>query len=157
MDPMRQERLISCMNAAVNLYGVVSFAELIRLYNRYAADELAPVSNLLTEPEIDVILALPPPDDFDLEDQERWFKALSGEARKAVCRSTDRSTSRPQTRRVSRRTRSAASTPSAASTFRNDTFFVKSPENGASVPCTDIEKERLGWRRLLIMRRWWRH
>ena len=29
MDSMRQERLISCMNAAVNLYGVVSFAELI--------------------------------------------------------------------------------------------------------------------------------
>ena len=76
MDPMRQERLINCMNAAVNLYGVVSFAELIRLYNRYAADELAPVSNLLTEPEIDAILALPPPDDFDLEDQERWFKAV---------------------------------------------------------------------------------
>ena len=22
---------------------------------------------------------------------------------------------------------------------------------------TDIEKERLGWRRLMIMRRWWRH
>ena len=75
MDSMRQERLISCMNAAVNLYGVVSFAELIRLYNRYAADELAPVSNLLTEPEIDAILALPP-DDFDLEAQERWFKAV---------------------------------------------------------------------------------
>ena len=138
MDPMRQERLINCMNAAVNLYGVVSFAELIRLYNRYAADELAPVSNLLTEPEIDAILALPPPDDFDLKDQERWFKALSGEARKAVCRSTDRSTSRPQTRRFSRRTRSAASTPSAASTFRTDTFFVKSPENGASVPCSVV-------------------
>ena len=76
MDPMRQERLINCMNAAVNLYGIVSFAELIRLYNRYAADELAPVSNLLTEPEIDAILTLPPPDDFELEDQERWFKAV---------------------------------------------------------------------------------
>ena len=75
MDSMRQERLISCMNAAVNLYGVVSFAELIRLYNRYAADELAPVSHLLTESEIDAILALPP-DDFDLEAQERWFKAV---------------------------------------------------------------------------------
>lgn len=76
MDSLRQERLIGCMNAAVNLYGVVSFAELIRLYNRYAADEPAPVSNLLTEAEIDEILALPPPDDFDLDDQERWFKAV---------------------------------------------------------------------------------
>lgn len=69
----RQVRVISCLNAAVNLYGVVSFAEAMKLYNRYSADKPTPLGGLLTEEEIDTVLALPPPDDFDLDDAERWF------------------------------------------------------------------------------------
>lgn len=71
----RKERIISCMNAAVNLYGVVSFAELTGLYNRYAVSQSAPVSDLLMPEEIDEILAMPPPDDMDLESQEIFFSA----------------------------------------------------------------------------------
>ena len=39
----RQVRVISCLNAAVNLYGVVSFADVMKLYNRYSADKAAPL------------------------------------------------------------------------------------------------------------------
>lgn len=73
MNAQRQEFLTRCMNAAVNLYGAVSFEEMIMLYNRYASDKPSPVSDLLVPDEIDSILALPEPDDFDLDSEEIWF------------------------------------------------------------------------------------
>lgn len=73
MNAQRQEFLISCLNAAANLYGVVSYDEFVKLYNRYAAGKETPVSDLLLPEEIDEMAVLSDPDDFDLEAAELWF------------------------------------------------------------------------------------
>ena len=73
MNAQRQEFLTRCLNAAANLYGIVSYGEFIKLYNRYSADKASPVSDLLRPEEIDEMMELPDPDDFDLESDELWF------------------------------------------------------------------------------------
>ena len=73
MNAQRQEFLTRCLNAAANLYGIVSYGEFIKLYNRYSADKKPPVSDLLRPEEIDEMMDLPDPDDFDLESDELWF------------------------------------------------------------------------------------
>lgn len=69
----RQERIISCMNAAANLYGVVSLDALREIYCRYSADKPEPLCRPLSIAEIDEILALPFPDDADLESTEHCY------------------------------------------------------------------------------------
>ena len=73
MNAQRQEFLIRCLNAAANLYGIVSYSEFTMLYNRYSAGKDSPVSDLLQPDEIDEMMELPDPDDFDLESDELWF------------------------------------------------------------------------------------
>lgn len=73
MNAQRQEFLTRCLNAAANLYGIVSYSEFIKLYNRYSADKEPPVSDLLRPEEIDEMMDLSDPDDFDLESDELWF------------------------------------------------------------------------------------
>ena len=73
MEAQRQEFLTRCLNAAANLYGIVSYGEFIKLYNRYSADKKPPVSDLLRPEEIDEVMDLSDPDDFDLELEELWF------------------------------------------------------------------------------------
>lgn len=73
MNEQRRSYLIECLNAAANLYGVISFPEFMKLYNRYAANHEKPVSDLLMAEEIKEILAMPPPDELDLDSPEIWF------------------------------------------------------------------------------------
>ena len=53
MNAQRQEFLTRCLNAAANLYGIVSYGEFTMLYNRYSADKASPVSDPLRPEEID--------------------------------------------------------------------------------------------------------
>lgn len=73
MNTERKEFIIRCLNAAANLYGVLSYPEFIRIYDGYAATRPAPVSDPLTAAEIDEIMSLPLPDDLDLDSEEIWF------------------------------------------------------------------------------------
>ena len=54
----REEFLLRCLNAAVNLHGVLSYGEFCKLYERYAAGHEAPVSNPFSEDELDGFLAM---------------------------------------------------------------------------------------------------
>ena len=54
----REEFLLRCLNAAVNLHGVLSYGEFCKLYGRYAAGHEVPVSNPLSEDELDGFLAM---------------------------------------------------------------------------------------------------
>ena len=51
-DP-REEFMLRCLNAAANLRGVLSYGEFYDIYNGYASDHDAPVSEKLTEDELD--------------------------------------------------------------------------------------------------------
>ena len=73
MNAQRQEFLIRCLNAAANLYGIVSYDEFAELYCRYATNKKSPVSEPPRAEEIDETMALPDPNDFDLESEELWF------------------------------------------------------------------------------------
>ena len=53
----REVFLLRCLNAAVNLHGVLSYGEFRDIYNRYAPDHDAPVSEPLGEDELDGFLA----------------------------------------------------------------------------------------------------
>ena len=53
----REEFLLRCLNAAVNLHGVLSYGEFRDIYNGYAPDHDAPVSDPLGEDELDGFLA----------------------------------------------------------------------------------------------------
>ena len=48
----REEFALSCMNAAVHLYGVLTFAEMAEVYNHYAKNHDAPVSDSMTADEM---------------------------------------------------------------------------------------------------------
>jgi len=84
MNEQRQEYLIRCLNAAANLYGLLSYEEFIGLYNRYAADKEAPVSDPLTVAEIDEMMKLPDPDDFDVLSEEMWFAGTEVDGEKYI-------------------------------------------------------------------------
>ena len=51
-DP-REEFMLRCLNAAANLRGVLTYGEFCDIYNGYASDHAAPVSEKLTEDELD--------------------------------------------------------------------------------------------------------
>ena len=51
--PTRDEFLLRCLNAAVNLRGVMTFSEFCDIYNDYAEVHESPVSNVLDENELD--------------------------------------------------------------------------------------------------------
>ena len=51
-DP-REEFMLRCLNAAANLRGVLTYGEFCDIYNGYASDHDAPVSEKLTEDELD--------------------------------------------------------------------------------------------------------
>ena len=57
----REEFAFRCMNAAVNLYGVVTLTEMTAIYNHYAAGHRSPISDPMDENEFldiaDVLLA----------------------------------------------------------------------------------------------------
>ena len=48
----RDEFAFRCLNAAANLYGVVTVAEMAAIYNHYAAGHGSPVSGLMGEDEL---------------------------------------------------------------------------------------------------------
>ena len=48
----REEYLFRCMNAAANLYGTVTLAEMTAIYNHYAAGHGSPVSDHMDEQEL---------------------------------------------------------------------------------------------------------
>ena len=48
----REEFMLRCLNAAVNLRGVLTYGEFCDVYNRYAPDHDEPVSNSLDEDEL---------------------------------------------------------------------------------------------------------
>ena len=48
----REEFAFRCLNAAANLYGIVTLAEMTAIYNHYAAGHGAPVSNPMDEDEL---------------------------------------------------------------------------------------------------------
>ena len=80
----REMFALRCLNAAVNLYGVLTVDECVRLYNHYAKDKSAPVSDEMTTEELENIVAhaksVTAADRFDLpfdqmlEAPECWFE-----------------------------------------------------------------------------------
>ena len=48
----REEFAFRCLNAAANLYGVVTLAEMTAIYNHYAAGHGSPISDPMDENEI---------------------------------------------------------------------------------------------------------
>ena len=54
----REEFMLRCLNAAVNLRGVMTYGEFCELYNHYAGKHDAPVSDPLGEDELDGFVAM---------------------------------------------------------------------------------------------------
>jgi hypothetical protein len=52
----REMFVLRCLNAAVNLYGVLTVDECVRLYNHYAKGEPAPVSDEMTVGELEDVM-----------------------------------------------------------------------------------------------------
>ena len=52
----REEFALRCLNAAANLYGVLTLEEFVSLYNGYAKDHDAPISDVMTVAELDALL-----------------------------------------------------------------------------------------------------
>ena len=50
--PTRDEFILRCLNAAINLRGVMTFSEFCEIYNEYAEDHESPVSDALDENEL---------------------------------------------------------------------------------------------------------
>ena len=64
----REEYIRRCLNAAANLYGVLTMKEFVALYNRYAGKHEAPVSDLISPAEVASVAAK------HLEASEREFE-----------------------------------------------------------------------------------
>ena len=64
----REEYVRRCLNAAANLYGVLTMKEFVALYNRYAGKHEAPVSDLISPAEVASVAAK------HLEASEREFE-----------------------------------------------------------------------------------
>lgn len=83
----REEFALRCLNAAANLYGVLTLEEFVSLYNGYAKDHDAPISDVMTVAELDTLvdrlhdyfMNRSEPDDLEHlldgpgEDLEIWF------------------------------------------------------------------------------------
>ena len=83
----REEFALRCLNAAANLYGVLTLEEFVSLYNGYAKDHDAPISDVMTVDELDTLvdrlldyfMNRSEPDDLEHlldgpgEDLEIWF------------------------------------------------------------------------------------
>ncbi len=52
----REEFALRCLNAAANLYGVLTLEEFVSLYNGYAKDHDAPISDAMTVAELDALV-----------------------------------------------------------------------------------------------------
>ena len=52
----REEFALRCLNAAANLYGVLTLEEFVSLYNGYAKNHDAPISDVMTVAELDALL-----------------------------------------------------------------------------------------------------
>ena len=52
----REDFALRCLNAAANLYGVVTMDEFVSIYNGYAKDHDAPVSDAMTVAELDALV-----------------------------------------------------------------------------------------------------
>ena len=52
----REDFALRCLNAAANLYGVVTMDEFVSLYNGYAKDHDAPISDAMTVAELDALV-----------------------------------------------------------------------------------------------------
>ena len=81
----REEFAFRCMNAAANLYGVVTFTEMTAIYNHYAAGHRSPISDPMDENEFldiaDVLLTK------ELDDTwfSVWLDDKSGIRRVVYC------------------------------------------------------------------------
>ena len=83
----REEFALRCLNAAATLYGVLTLEEFVSLYNGYAKDHDAPISDVMTVDELDTLvdrlhdyfMNRSEPDDLEHlldgpgEDLEIWF------------------------------------------------------------------------------------
>ena len=78
----REEFIRRCLNAAVNLYGILTYPEFIDLYNGYAREHPRPVSDTLTKDELQNFVITSLGDGEDAEDEsfedalnrpETWF------------------------------------------------------------------------------------
>ena len=83
----REEFALRCLNAAANLYGVLTLEEFVSLYNGYAKDHDAPISDAMTVAELDALVDRlhdyftnrPEPDDLEhlldgpCDAPEIWF------------------------------------------------------------------------------------
>ena len=52
----REEFALRCLNAAANLYGVLTLEEFVSLYNGYAKGHEAPISDVMTVAELDALV-----------------------------------------------------------------------------------------------------
>ena len=80
----RDEFILRCLNAAVNLYGIVTAKEVCGIYNGYAKDHNAPVSEPLSEGELystamRLLQRIAEKDDRDILDvliEDAWFTPI---------------------------------------------------------------------------------
>ena len=67
----REEFALRCLNAAVNLYGALTYDEFVNLYNRYAADKLPEIAAEMTATELpDLIERLQRAAEIDYESDD---------------------------------------------------------------------------------------
>lgn len=68
--PSEREAFIRrCLNAAVNLYGILTYSEFIDLYNGYAREHPRPISDTLTKDELQIFVMEHLGDGEDSEDE----------------------------------------------------------------------------------------
>ena len=67
----REEFALRCLNAAVNLYGALTYDEFVNLYNRYAADKMPEIAAEMTAAELpDLIERLQRAAEIDYESDD---------------------------------------------------------------------------------------
>ena len=88
----REEFAFRCMNAAVNLYGVVTLAEMAAIYNHYAAGHGSPVSDPMDENKLLDIADVLQQKELDDTWFSVWFDDKSGGLMYCVLRFRDKKT-----------------------------------------------------------------
>ena len=90
----RDEFILRCLNAAVNLYGIVTAKEVCWLYNGYAKNHDAPVSAPLSEDELHasalrLLRRIAEKDEGDVLDvlvEDAWFTPIYDDAHVGLSR-----------------------------------------------------------------------
>ena len=90
---VREEFVFRCLNAAANLYGVLTREEFVSLYNGYAKGHDAPISDPLTLDELDRLLGFfldgPDAEPTSIQDvvdePDAWFATFSTKKGEPLC------------------------------------------------------------------------